>query len=155
MTGNDGRVVPEKATIHSRVAIFGEDPSTRESLARALETEEYEVARVADCPAAIKLFAARTTALAIVDLGTDGAVATNQINWLARLNPALPLVILTSASEFPKLGSHLNLAVVLEKPVAIPKLLTIMEQLLERAEDARRRLVVTQLRQENRSYGGS
>ena len=139
---------PNELPPRRRLVIFGEDASTRESLARALETENYEVIRTADCQEAIKLFTAKTTAVALVDLGPNGGTAFDGVNWLSRLNRGLPLVILTSSSEFPQPAAPANLKVVLEKPVAIPALLIILEDLIERAEVTRRRLMTIDLWQE-------
>lgn len=146
---------PKSGTPRGRILVFGEDAPTRESLAHALESEQYEVVRATNCQEAIKHFAAPSTALVLIDdPGGSQPIAAVGASWFARLNRDVPLVILTVSPEFRKLHVRSDLAAVLEKPVPIPLLLATMRQLLEQAEASRRERRAIQLRQRIAVYGG-
>lgn len=121
-----------------RVLIADDEPAVRLSLKAALECAGYSVAHADNGQHALELQAADPCELVILDLTMPVKSGWDTYEELSRMDPLLPVIILTARQQQLGTARAAGVAALAEKPIDISELLAIMEQLL--GEKARRRL---------------
>lgn len=121
-----------------QVLLVGDDAVVRDSLARALESEEFAVCVSAPGVAAVHRFAATDFDLVVLDVGVEDDGCEETLGRLRMIRPDGAFAALTvDASDR---GRFLGAGVVLEKPVSLPVLVRILHALaVETSADRHRR----------------
>jgi excisionase family DNA binding protein len=116
----------------ARVLVADDEESIREMLARTLALAEYEVETVPDGRAALDRLRLERFDLLITDLRMPGIDGLAMIREARRLQPHLPVVIITGYSTEASAIEAINLGVsgYLTKPFRVPKVLTVAARAL-------------------------
>ena len=123
----------------SRILIVDDDPSVASSLGGVLLSEGYEVAYAANGSEAIDGFSHNDPIdLVLLDLCMPVKGGWDTFEALTSIDPVLPIVVITARSDQYPLAQAAGVAGLMEKPLNIPLLLEMMQQLL--AEGITKRL---------------
>jgi excisionase family DNA binding protein len=116
----------------ARVLVADDEESIREMLSKTLALAEYEVETVPDGRAALERLRLETFDLLITDLRMPGMDGLSMIREARRLQPHLPVVIITGYSTEASAIEAINLGVsgYLTKPFRVPKVLTVAARAL-------------------------
>lgn len=119
-----------------RILVVDDEPSIRESLNKILRAENYEVVLAENGQAAIAKHGAQRIDVLILDLNLPVKSGWTTLEWLAGINPLLPMVIITGRSDQSALAQTAGGDVLMEKPLNVPLLLkTIREWMDEPMEN--------------------
>ena len=133
-----------------RVLLAEDDRATRESIARALELDGYEVRAVPDGAAALEAFEEDTPDLLVLDLMMPNVDGLTVCRRLRARSDHTPILIATARTEVSDRVSGLDAGAddYLPKPFALDELLARVRALLRRAtyDTPDRELVVADLR---------
>ena len=121
----------------SKILLVDDDPAVRWMLLRVLEDEDYAVLPAASGAEALAIAAAKSPDLALLDLAMPVQDGWKVFQRLASDYPLLPVVIITARPNqlFPALAS--GVGALMEKPLDLPKLLRIIQDLLEEPAETR------------------
>lgn len=127
-----------------RILVVDDELSIRASLSKILRGEDYEVVLAENGEAAIEIHGAERIDVLILDLNMPIKSGWATLEWLAEINPLLPIVIITGRSDQSALAQAAGADALMEKPLNVPLLLkTIREWVNEpienRAERASKR----------------
>lgn len=125
-------VRPGPSTAPPRVLVADDEDAIRELLQKTLELAEYDVETVPDGQAALEQLRLGTFDLLITDLKMPGADGLSVIRAAKRLQPALPVVIITGYSTEAAAIEAIELGVAgyLTKPFRVPKVLAVVARAL-------------------------
>lgn len=122
-----------------QVLLVGADAVVRDSLARALESEDFAVCVTAPGVAAVHRYAATDFDLVVLDVGVADDGCEETLDRLRKIRPGGAFAALTVDSCDQ--GRFFGVGVVLEKPVSLPVLVRILRSLAaETSPDRHRRL---------------
>jgi CheY-like chemotaxis protein len=127
-----------------KVLVVDDESSIREALSKVLHTEDYEVVSAANGQEAIEKFGQEKIDLLLLDLGLPVKDGWGMLEWLANVNPLLPIVIITGRYEQRELAEAAGVDALMEKPLDVPRLLQTIRELMDepmelRAQRARNR----------------
>lgn len=127
-----------------RILLVDDERSIRESLSKILRADNYEVLLAQNGQEAIEQHGAERIDLLILDLNMPVKDGWATLDWLAAVNPLLPVVIITGRSNQRALAETAGADVLMEKPLDVPLLLQTTRELMDepmesRAERARYR----------------
>ena len=120
-----------------RILLVDDERSIREALAKVLEDEGYEVVPAESGPAAVKAHGDRPVDLLLLDLNLPGGNGWGTLDWLAKVNPLLPVIIITGRSNQRELAEKSGADALMEKPLDVPVLLTTIRELLGESIEVR------------------
>src|SRR2546425_10464395 len=106
-----------------RILLVDDECSIRESLGKILGTENYEIALAENGQEAIEKHGAERIDLLILDLNMPVKNGWATLEWLADVNPLLPVVIITGRSNQSALAEAAGADALMEKPLNVPLLL--------------------------------
>ena len=138
------------ATMPHQVLLAEDDRATRESLARALELEGYQVRAVADGSAVLEAIAAQPADVLVLDLMMPHVGGLTVCQRLRARKDRTPILIVTARTEVSDRVAGLDAGAddYLPKPFALDELLARVRALLRRAsyDEPDRELRVADLR---------
>ena len=124
-----------------RILLVDDERSIRESLSKILGAENYEVVLAENGHEAIEKHGAQRLDLLILDLNMPVKNGWDTLDWLVKIDPALPVVIITGRSNQRALAERAGADALMEKPLDVPLLLqTIRELMDEPVESAQAKL---------------
>ena len=128
----------------ARILLVDDERSIRESLRKSLRAENYEVVLAENGQEAIKKHGAERIDLLILDLNMPVMNGWVTLDWLAAVNPVLPVIMITGRSNQRALAETAGADVLMEKPLDVPLLLQTVRELMDepmerRAQRARSR----------------
>jgi two-component system, OmpR family, KDP operon response regulator KdpE len=124
------------------ILVADEDESVRESLARVLESEQYQVLKAREGREAENLLLAGTPDLALLDLELSGGMDWRGLDELCDAAPWVPVLLITARSHRYKRALQLGADALMEKPLHLPILLkTIRNLVREPASDRLQRIL--------------
>jgi DNA-binding NtrC family response regulator len=121
------------------VLLVDDYPGSRDSLGRTLREEGYAVTVASNGWEALNSM--RNTGFDLALLDVDMAV-NNEWDTLAEIitvSLSLPLIIITALPDHQHPAAHKGVAAVLEKPIDLPVLLSVMERALAETSESRGR----------------
>jgi two-component system response regulator MprA len=124
----------------NRILLVDDDRSIRESLSKILRAENYEVVLGETGQEAIEKHGAERIDLLISDLNPDASGVKNAwaiLERLVRINPLLPVVIITGRSDQRALAETAGADALMEKPLDVPLLLQTIRELLTEPMESR------------------
>lgn len=127
-----------------RILVVDDERSIRESLSKILRAENYEVVLAENGQEAIEKHGAERIDLLILDLNMPVINGWATLDWLAAVNPLLPVIIITGRSNQRALAETAGADILMEKPLDVPLLLQTVRELMDapvenRAQHARNR----------------
>ena len=138
------RVAPNDETTEAwtpRVLVVDDDPSVRQSVSKVLKDAGYDVVDAADGKQALESFDPNGIDLVILDIGLPIQSGWEIFERITRVNPILPIVMITGQTDQIHVARAAGVSALLEKPLNAPQLLhTIRELLAEPRESRLKRL---------------
>ena len=130
--------MPEQSShpaLTARVLVVDDDRAIRESLARALTLEGYEVCTVADGTAALAAVAEHAPDVVVLDVMMPGVDGLTVCRVLRAEGNRVPVLMLTARTDTPDRVAGLDAGAddYLPKPFALEELLARLRALLRRA----------------------
>jgi CheY-like chemotaxis protein len=121
-----------------KVLVADDDESVRDSLSKLLQAEGYEVVAVANGAEVVEAFRREQdqVELLLVDLNMPRKNGWATIDRLLEINPVLPILIVTGQPNQYELAKSAGVSALVEKPIDVPALLLLLEDLLPRPHDA-------------------
>jgi len=120
-----------------RILLLDDDRSIRESLSKILRAENYEVVLAENGQEAIEKHGAQRIDLLILDLNMPGLNGWATLEWLAAVNPLLPVIIITGRSYQRALAETAGADTLMEKPLDVPLLLQTIRELMDEPMESR------------------
>ena len=118
-----------------RILVVDDERSIREALSKVLHAEDYEVVCAEHGQEAIDQFGENPIDLVLLDLGLPGEDGWGTLRWLAKVNPFVPIVVITGRNNQRELAEKAGADALMEKPLDVRQLLqTIHELINEPAE---------------------
>lgn len=119
------------------VLVVDDEEPVRTSLSRALGSLGFDVATAADATDAVLRFVLRRPDIVLLDLGMPGESGWDVFEEMSRLDPLVPVVIVTARPGQISTAREACVAALVEKPVSIPDLAAVIDRLLEEDPAAR------------------
>ena len=128
-----------------RILLVDDERSIRASLSKILGAENYEVVLAENGHEAIEKHGAQRIDLLILDLNMPVKNGWDTLDWLVKIDPGLPVVIITGRSNQRALAETAGADALMEKPLDVPFLLQTIRELMDepmenRAQRAQPRL---------------
>ena len=122
-----------------RILLVDDERSIRESLSKILRAEKYEVVLAETSQEAIEKHGAERIDLLILDLNMPVKNGWDTLEWLAEVNPLLPVMIITGRPNQRALAETAGADALMEKPLDVPLLLQTIRELLDEPMESRAR----------------
>jgi len=114
-----------------RILLVDDERSIRESLSKILGAENYEVVLAENGHEAIEKHGAQRIDLLILDLNMPVKNGWDTLEWLVKIDPVLPVVIITGRSNERALAETAGADALMEKPLDVPLLLQTIRELMD------------------------
>jgi len=114
-----------------RILLVDDERSIRESLCKILGAENYEVVLAENGHEAIEKHGAQRIDLLILDLNMPVKNGWDTLDWLVKIDPVLPVVIITGRSDQRALAETAGADALMEKPLDVPLLLQTIRELMD------------------------
>ena len=108
-----------------------DERSIRESLSKILGAENYEVVLAENGHEAIEKHGAQRIDLLILDLNMPVKNGWDTLEWLVKIDPVLPVVIITGRPNQRALAETAGADALMEKPLDVPLLLQTIRELMD------------------------
>src|SRR5580658_4573754 len=113
------------------ILIVEDEASIRDALSKVLQNEKYEVFSAENGREAVEKFKMKKMDLVVLDLGLPVKDGWQTIQWLTRVNPHLPVIIITGRCNQREPAEKMGAQVLMEKPLDVPRLLQLIRELIE------------------------
>jgi DNA-binding response OmpR family regulator len=120
-----------------RILLVDDERSIRESLSKILGAENHEVVLAENGQEAIEKYGAKRIDLLILDLNMPVKNGWDTLEWLAEVNPLLPVMIITGRPNQRALAETAGADALMEKPLDVPLLLKTVRELLDEPPESR------------------
>src|SRR5437879_12023121 len=120
-----------------RILVVDDERSIRESLRKILRVENYEIVLAENGQEAIEKHGAERIDLLLLDLNMPVKNGWATLEWLAEVNPLLPVIIITARPNQRALAEKAGVDALMEKPLDVPLLLQTVRKLLHGSVDGR------------------
>jgi DNA-binding response OmpR family regulator len=127
------------APITKRILLVDDDRSIRESLNKILGADNYEVVQAENGQEAIEKHGAEQIGLLILDLNMPVKNGWATLEWLAEVNPLLPVIIITGRPNQRALAETAGADALMEKPLDVAVLLQTVRELMDEPMESRAR----------------
>jgi len=114
-----------------RILLVDDERSIRESLSKILGAENYEVVLAENGHEAIEKHGAQRIDLLILDLNMPVKNGWDTLDWLVKIDPVLPVVIITGRSNQRALAETAGADALMEKPLDVSLLLQTIRELMD------------------------
>ena len=121
----------------NKILLVDDECSILEALSKVLGAEGYEVVLAENGEDAIEMIVSAPIDLVLLDLGLPVKDGWATLAWLARINPLLPVIIITGRSEQRALAEKAGADALMEKPLDVPLLLQTIRELLDEPLESR------------------
>lgn len=128
-----------------KILVLDDDLQIRESLAKLLRAEDYEVVLAADGREGVEKFNAGRIDLLLLDLNLPGHSGWDVFGTLTSLNPFVPIIIITGRNQQYELATGAGVGALMEKPLNVPLLLQTVKELLSDPPEVHLRRVAGKL----------
>jgi DNA-binding response OmpR family regulator len=122
-----------------RILVVDDERSIRESLSKVLRAENYEVLLANNGQDAIEKHGSGPIDLLLLDLNLPGGNGWTTLEWLAKVNPLVPVIIITGRANQRGLAEQSGADALMEKPLDVPLLLQTIRELLDEPLPSRSR----------------
>jgi DNA-binding response OmpR family regulator len=126
-----------KTPIPPLVLLVDDDIAVLQSLARALESENFNVRTAGSGVDALQLFSVEEPDIVLLDLTMPGGSGWEAFEEMSRRAPLVPVVIVTARPGQFETAREACVGALVEKPVDVPSLVATMRRLLAEDEGTR------------------
>jgi CheY-like chemotaxis protein len=123
--------------VKARVLLVDDDYSVCESLSRALQSEDYAVVLANNGQEALEHFEAEAIDLVLLDVNMPVLNGWDALAQMQKINPFLPTVIITARPNQYDRAAAAGAVAIMEKPLALPVLLGLLNHIMEESLEAR------------------
>jgi len=123
------------------ILLVDDEPAIREALRKTLRAENYEVVLAENGQEAIERHGAEHIDLLLLDLNIPVKNGWATLEWLAAVNPLLPVIIITGCSNQRALAETAGADALMEKPLDVPVLLQTVRELMDEPMETRAKRV--------------
>ncbi len=127
-----------------RVLIVDDERNIRESLAKELRAEGYDVRMAENGEQALARYEPGRTDLVLLDLNMPVKNGWDALNQMVSVNPRQAIIIITGKSPQLTWASELGTGTLIEKPIDMTELLQCMKQMLQEPDSQREKRVEVQ-----------
>lgn len=120
-----------------KILLVEDERSICESLCKILRGGNYEVVLAENGLEALEKHGAERIDLLLLDLNLPIKNGWDTLQWLAEVNPLLPIVIITGRSDQRAVAEAAGADVLMEKPLDVPVLLQSIRELLNAPIESR------------------
>jgi len=122
-----------------KVLVVDDDESIRKSLCKLLHGEGYQVVTVASGSRAVEILCLERVKfdLLLVDLNMPLKNGWATLDRVLEINPFLPVIIVTGQPNQQEMAEAAGVNALVEKPIDVPLLLQIIQNLLAEAAKSR------------------
>lgn len=120
-----------------RVLVVDDESSIRQALSKVLHAEDYEVVSAENGQEAMEKFGQEAIDLLLLDLGLPVKDGWETLEWLAGVNPLLPIIIITGRHAQRELAERAGADALMEKPLNVPRLLQTIRELINEPMESR------------------
>jgi DNA-binding response OmpR family regulator len=120
-----------------RILVVDDENSIRAALSKLLHAEDYEVVSAKNGQEAIERFGEKKIDLLLLDLGLPVKDGWGTLEWLARVNPLLPVIIITGLYAQRELAERAGADALMEKPLDVSRLLQTIRDLINEPTESR------------------
>jgi DNA-binding response OmpR family regulator len=117
--------------MRERILLIDDERSIREALSKVLREEDYEVLLAKTGSEAMERHADGRIDLLLLDLNLAGENGWGTLQCLAKVNPLVPIIIITGRSNQRDLAEQSGADALMEKPLDVLQLLQIIRGLLD------------------------
>jgi two-component system, OmpR family, copper resistance phosphate regulon response regulator CusR len=114
-----------------KILVVDDESSIREALSKVLQAEDYEVVAAESGEEAIEKFQSDKIDLLLLDLGLPVKDGWDTLEWLAEVNPLLPVIIITGRFKQRELAEQGGVDALMDKPLDVPRLLQTVRELID------------------------
>jgi DNA-binding response OmpR family regulator len=112
------------------ILIVDDDPTIRDSLARVLQSEDFEVRLAENGRVGARQVLDCLPDLILLDLNMPDTNGWQAFEVIARLVPQVPVIVITARPDQARRAAEVGIDMLLEKPLDIPVLLETIRELL-------------------------
>ncbi len=120
-----------------KILVVDDEKSIREALSKVLRAENYEVLLAETGKEAMERYGTEPIDLLLLDLNLPGGNGWATLDWLAKVNPLLPVIIITGRANQRALAEKSGADALMEKPLDVPLLLQTIRELLDEPMEIR------------------
>ena len=120
-----------------KILVVDDEKSIRDALSKVLRNEHYDVLLAQDATDAIQRYGSGRIDLLLLDLNLPGGNGWSALEWLTKVNPLLPIVIITGVANQRELAEKSGADALMEKPLDVPLLLRTIRELLDEPLESR------------------
>jgi two-component system response regulator ResD len=120
-----------------KILVVDDESSIREALNKVLHAENYEVVSAQNGQDAIEKFGQEKIDLLLLDLGLPVKDGWEMLEWLAGVNPLLPVIIITGRHAQRELAEKAGADALMDKPLNVPSLLQTIRELINEPMERR------------------
>jgi CheY-like chemotaxis protein len=124
--------------VKAKVLLVDDDYSVRESLGRALLSEDYEVICASNGQEALERFCDDQIDVVLLDVNMPVINGWDALDQMKEINPFLPTIIITARPNQYERAAAAGAMAILEKPLALPVLLGLLNHVMQESLEARR-----------------
>jgi DNA-binding response OmpR family regulator len=121
----------------TKILVVDDEQTIRESLAKMLRAEGYEIVLAENGQEAIEKLVQESFNLLLLDLGLPVKDGWDIVIWVAQVNPLLPVIIITGRWNQRELAEKMGADALLEKPLDVPCLLQTIRELTNESMEQR------------------
>lgn len=126
-------MVKQKGTL----LLVDDDRAVRDSLGRALQSEDYRVLTVSDGVAALGALEHNHVDLVLLDLSLPVMSGWNVFEKITAVRPTLPIIIITARPDQYQSAAAAGASAIMEKPLALPVLIRAIDSLMQESNNER------------------
>ncbi len=134
---------PLQATWRPKVLLVDDDRSVRESLALALESENFRVVTASNGQEALDKYFEGYVDLVLLDLNMPVKNGWDTFERLTSLNPYLAIILITARLNQRDLALVAGASAIMEKPLDLSLLVQAMKRLMEESLEKRLQRIAT------------
>jgi CheY-like chemotaxis protein len=123
--------------IKPKLLVVDDDHSVRASLRKLLEAEHYDVQTARGGVDALDYFTFNSTDLVVLDLNLSADDGWEVFQTMAEVNPFVPTIIITAASDQRRRAVSAGVEALIEKPIDVPAFLKTIRDLLAQTSEQR------------------
>jgi DNA-binding NtrC family response regulator len=125
--------------LQKRILLVDDEYSIRESLSKILRAENYELLLAENGQTALDQHGTERINVVLLDVNMPVSAGWTALEWLAKINPLLPVAIITGHPNLSPLAQVAGADALMEKPLNVPLLLKTIDEWMDEPMENRAR----------------
>lgn len=127
----------ETPAMKARILVVDDDDAVLSAICGVLDSENYTTVAARDGQEAVRLFYQHHIDLVLLDLNMPRKQGWDAFERLSAVNPLLPVILITARPDQYPLAAAAGIGALMEKPLDIPRLLVLIDELLAQPPEVR------------------